>query len=97
MSFTTGCVGMVWAGLEAAVRHAGERKQFGTPIAGHQLLQKMIEDTAVALGAARLPTWRVADHIGLGLPCAAEPRWRSCTPSEAAERCANNALQIFGG
>ncbi|WP_371478244.1 acyl-CoA dehydrogenase family protein [Kitasatospora sp. NBC_00315] len=97
MSVAAGCVGIARACLDAAVRYAGEREQFGRPIASHQLVQELISDIAVDLDAARLLTWRVADHIERGLPFATESSVAKLFASEAAVRAANNALQVFGG
>ncbi|BAJ32209.1 MULTISPECIES: acyl-CoA dehydrogenase family protein [Kitasatospora] len=97
MSVAAGCVGIAQASLDAAVRYAGEREQFGKPIAAHQLVQELLADIAVDVDAARLLTWRVADLIDRGLPFAAESSVAKLFASEAAVRCANNALQVFGG
>ncbi|MFG3051647.1 acyl-CoA dehydrogenase family protein [Kitasatospora sp. NPDC048239] len=97
MSVAAGCVGIARACLEAAVRYAGEREQFGRPIASHQLVQELLSDIAVDVEAARLLTWRVADHIERGLPFATESSVAKLFASEAAVRAANNALQVFGG
>ncbi|MET7763321.1 acyl-CoA dehydrogenase family protein [Streptomyces sp. NPDC005393] len=97
MSVAAGCVGIAQAALDAAVAYAGEREQFGRTIAHHQLVQELISDIAVDVDAARLLTWRVADHIDRGLPFATESSVAKLYASEAAVRCANNALQVFGG
>ncbi|MBQ0988107.1 acyl-CoA dehydrogenase family protein [Streptomyces sp. F63] len=97
MSVAAGCVGIAQAALDAAVRYAGEREQFGRPVAHHQLVQELLADIAVDVDAARLLTWRVADLIERGLPFAAESSVAKLYASEAAVRCANNALQVFGG
>ncbi|MEU8689138.1 acyl-CoA dehydrogenase family protein [Streptomyces sp. NPDC048665] len=97
MSVAAGCVGIAQAALDAAVRYAGEREQFGKPIAGHQLVQELISDIAVDVDAARLLTWRVADLIDRGQPFAVESSKAKLFASEAAVRAANNALQVFGG
>ncbi|MFD7982893.1 acyl-CoA dehydrogenase family protein [Kitasatospora indigofera] len=97
MSVAAGCVGIARACLEAAVRYAAEREQFGRPIASHQLVQELLSDIAVDLDAARLLTWRVADHIERGLPFGTESSVAKLFASEAAVRAANNALQVFGG
>ena len=97
MSVAAGCVGIAQAALDAAVRYAGEREQFGKPIAHHQLVQELISDIAVDVDAARLLTWRVADLIDRGLPFATESSKAKLFASEAAVRAANNALQVFGG
>ncbi|MTE18358.1 acyl-CoA dehydrogenase [Streptomyces sp. TRM43335] len=97
MSVAAGCVGIAQAALDAAVAYAGEREQFGKTIAHHQLVQELISDIAVDVDAARLLTWRVADHIDRGLPFATESSVAKLYASEAAVRAANNALQVFGG
>ncbi|MGW2250348.1 acyl-CoA dehydrogenase family protein [Kitasatospora sp. NPDC001660] len=97
MSVAAGCVGIARACLDAAVRYAGEREQFGKPIASHQLVQELLAGIAVDVEAARLLTWKVADHIERGLPFATESSVAKLYASEAAVRAANNALQVFGG
>ncbi|MFH8572137.1 acyl-CoA dehydrogenase family protein [Streptomyces sp. NPDC017993] len=97
MSVAAGCVGIAQAALDAALGYAGEREQFGKPIAGHQLVQELITDIAVDVDAARLLTWRVADLIDRGKPFVTEASKAKLFASEAAVRAANNALQVFGG
>ncbi|GAA3015613.1 acyl-CoA dehydrogenase family protein [Kitasatospora albolonga] len=97
MSVAAGCVGIARACLDAAVRYATEREQFGKPIASYQLVQEMLADISVELEAARLLTWRVADLIDRGLPFATESSTAKLFASEAAVKAANNALQVFGG
>ncbi|MFJ4667067.1 acyl-CoA dehydrogenase family protein [Kitasatospora purpeofusca] len=97
MSVAAGCVGIARACLDAAVRYAGEREQFGVPIASHQLVQQLLAGIAVDVEAARLLTWKVADHIDRGLPFATESSVAKLFAGEAAVRAANNALQVFGG
>lgn len=97
MSVAAGCVGIAQAALDTAVRYAGEREQFGKVIARHQLVQELLSDIAVDVDAARLLTWRVADLIDRGQEFATAASKAKLFASEAAVRCANNALQVFGG
>ncbi|MFG2095219.1 acyl-CoA dehydrogenase family protein [Streptomyces sp. NPDC048612] len=97
MSVAAGCVGIAQAALDAALGYAGEREQFGKPLARHQLVQELISDIAVDVDAARLLTWRVADLIDRGEPFATAASKAKLFASEAAVRAANNALQVFGG
>ncbi|KUL33818.1 acyl-CoA dehydrogenase [Streptomyces sp. NRRL F-4489] len=97
MSVAAGCVGIAQAALDAALGYAGQREQFGAPIAGRQLVQELLCDIAVDVDAARLLTWRVADLIDRGKPFATEASKAKLFASEAAVRAANNALQVFGG
>ncbi|GIF63002.1 acyl-CoA dehydrogenase [Asanoa ishikariensis] len=97
MSLAAGCVGLAQACLDAAVRYAGERTQFGKPIAGHQLVQRHLAQIAVDTAAARLLVWRVADLVDRGQPFGTEASMAKLFASEAAVRAADRALQVFGG
>jgi alkylation response protein AidB-like acyl-CoA dehydrogenase len=97
MSVAAGCVGIAQAALDAAVRYAGEREQFGKSIASYQLVQELISDISVDVDAARMLTWRVADLIDRGQEFATAASTAKLFASEAAVRAANNALQVFGG
>ncbi|MCG7527968.1 acyl-CoA dehydrogenase family protein [Streptomyces sp. OfavH-34-F] len=97
MSVAAGCVGIAQAALDAAVGYAGQREQFGRPIAGYQLVQELISDISVDVEAARLLTWRVADLVDRGRDFATAASQAKLFASEAAVRAANNALQVFGG
>lgn len=97
MSVAAGCVGIAQAALDAAVGYAGEREQFGKPIASYQLVQELISDISVDVEAARLLTWRVADLIDRGEDFATAASRAKLFASEAAVRAANNAVQVFGG
>ncbi|GAA1821600.1 acyl-CoA dehydrogenase [Planosporangium flavigriseum] len=97
MSVAAGCVGIAQGSLDAAVAYAGQRQQFGKPIASYQLVQQLISNIAVDTAAARLLVWRVADLIDRGQPFATESSMAKLFASEAAVRAANNALQVFGG
>ncbi|MFI7575959.1 acyl-CoA dehydrogenase family protein [Micromonospora sp. NPDC049497] len=97
MSVAAGCVGIAQGCLDAAVGYAGQRTQFGKPIAGHQLVQQLLAAIAVDTAAARLLVWQVADRIDRGEPFATEASMAKLFASEAAVRAANNAVQVFGG
>jgi alkylation response protein AidB-like acyl-CoA dehydrogenase len=97
MSVAAGCVGIAQGCLDAAVGYAGQRTQFGKPIAGHQLVQQLLASIAVDTAAARLLVWQVADRIDRGEPFATEASMAKLFASEAAVRAANNAVQVFGG
>ncbi|MET8045821.1 acyl-CoA dehydrogenase family protein [Micromonospora sp. NPDC005215] len=97
MSVAAGCVGIAQGCLDAAVGYAGQRTQFGKPIAGHQLVQQLLSAIAVDTAAARLLVWQVADLIDRDQPFATEASMAKLFASEAAVRAANNAVQVFGG
>ena len=97
MSLAAGCVGVCRGCLEESVRYAKEREQFGKPIAAHQLIQEMLADIAVETDAARALTWVVADLADAGERFELAASKAKYFASEAAVRCANRALQVFGG
>ncbi|MET7947220.1 acyl-CoA dehydrogenase family protein [Micromonospora sp. NPDC005324] len=97
MSVAAGCVGIAQGCLDAAVGYAGQRTQFGKPIAGHQLVQQLLAAIAVDTAAARLLVWQVADLIDRDQQFATEASMAKLFASEAAVRAANNAVQVFGG
>ena len=97
MSVAAGCVGLARAALEASTKYAGERKQFGKPIAGFQLVQQMLADMAVGTDAARLLVWRVADLIDRGQPFSTEASMAKLYASENAVTASNLAIQVYGG
>jgi alkylation response protein AidB-like acyl-CoA dehydrogenase len=97
MSIAAGCVGIARGCLEAATGYAKQRVQFGKPIAGHQLVQELLADTAVDVDAGRMLTWLAADLLDRGEPMSLAASKAKLFASEAAVRAANNCLQVFGG
>jgi alkylation response protein AidB-like acyl-CoA dehydrogenase len=97
MSLSASCTGLAQAALDSMVAYTKQRHQFGKAIAGHQLVQELIADTAVEVDCARLLTWRVADlkTRGEDYSLAASKAKYYC--SEASVRAANNCVQAHGG
>jgi hypothetical protein len=97
ISLAAGCVGIAQGCLDACLRYASERQQFGKPIASHQLVQELIADIAVETDAARLLTWRAAALADAGVRHTLESSIAKYYASEAAVRAANAAVQVHGG
>ena len=97
MSLGASCTGLAQAALDTMVKYTTERKQFGKVIAGHQLVQELIADTAVDVDCARLLTWRVADLKTRGEDYSLAASKAKYFASEASVRAANNCLQAHGG
>ena len=96
-SLAASCTGLAQACLDAMTTYAGQRRQFGRPIASFQLVQELIADTAVDVAAARLLTWQVADRKQRGEGHTLESSMAKYFASEAAVRAANAAVQVHGG
>ena len=90
-------VGIGQAALEAAIKYAKERTQFGKPIAANQAISFMLADMATKVDAARLLTYRAAYNKSNGLPYAKEAAMAKMFASDAAMAVTTDAVQIFGG
>ncbi len=96
-SVASGCLGIAQGSLEASLDYAKERHTFGKPIAAHQLVQDMIARMVVDIDASRLLVYRAGELKNAGEPNTKETSIAKYFASEAALRCANDAIQIHGG
>jgi alkylation response protein AidB-like acyl-CoA dehydrogenase len=96
-SLAAGCTGISQACLDAAVRYAGEREQFGRPIAKFQLVQALISEIYLDLEASRALYWKVAWRHDKGERHTVESSVAKTFCSEAAVRNADRAVQVHGG
>ena len=90
-------VGIAQACLEASMKYARQRRQFGHPIAEFQAVQFKIADMATRVDAARLLTWRAAFLRDGGQEHTAESSMAKLYASEMSVRAALDAVQIHGG
>ena len=90
-------LGIAQGALEAAVRYAGERKQFDRVIGEFDAIRAMLADSAVEVTTARLLTYQAAWLRDQGRPHVKEASLAKWHASEAATRCANWAVQVHGG
>src|SRR6202008_2946734 len=79
------------------VAYASERKQFGQPIAGFQLIQAMIADSKTEAMAAKALTLESARKRDAGENVTLEAAAAKYFASEMVGRVADRAVQIFGG
>jgi len=90
-------VGIAKGALEASVKYSKEREQFGQPISKFQAIGFKLADMATEIEAAELLTLQAADMKNRGLKMTKESAFAKYYASEVAVRCANEAVQIFGG
>ena len=83
--------------MQESARYAQERQQFGRPIASFQLVQSMIAEMRVKTDAARMLTWRAGWLKDTGQPNTKETSIAKFYATEAAQWCANEAIQVHGG
>ena len=96
-TFAALSLGIAQASLDASVRYAKERKQFGKPIGDFQMIQKMLADMACELEAARMLNYQTAQNIDDGKGSFFEASCAKLLASEVATRAALDAIQIHGG
>jgi alkylation response protein AidB-like acyl-CoA dehydrogenase len=97
ISLAAGSVGIAQGCVDACLRYAAERRQFGKPIATFQLVQELIADMAVETEAARMLAWRAAFLADGGEPYTLAASQAKYYASEVAVRAANAAVQVHGG
>ena len=91
------CIGVAERLIADSVAYARERKQFGQPIAGFQLVQGMIADSKTEVLAARALTLQSARQRDAGENVTLEAAATKYFASEMVGRVADRAVQIFGG
>jgi alkylation response protein AidB-like acyl-CoA dehydrogenase len=96
-SVAAGCVGICDGCVEASVAYAGEREQFGVPLARFQLVQEMLAEMIVKRDAARMLVYRAGLLKDEGKPNTTETSVAKLYATESAVECANLAIQVHGG
>jgi alkylation response protein AidB-like acyl-CoA dehydrogenase len=90
-------VGLMEADLNSCIEYAKERKQFGKPIGKFQLVQAMLSEIKMDLEASRYLAynlaWKKDQNEWIGMDAAIVKTFIT----EAYERSAQKAVQIFGG
>ncbi|MCX7817459.1 MAG: acyl-CoA dehydrogenase family protein [Syntrophales bacterium] len=93
-------VGVAQGALDAAIKYAKERVQFGKPIASFQGIQWMLAEMALGVEAARTLVYRAASTIDTEPDSPDIPRIASMAKwfaSDTAMKVTTDAVQIFGG
>jgi butyryl-CoA dehydrogenase len=83
--------------LEESIAYAKQRHQFGQPIGDFQAIQWMLADIATEIDAARWLTYRAAWLSHENRAVTKQAAMAKLFASEAANRAAYKALQVFGG
>ncbi len=90
------CTGIAQAAIDASIKYAQDRTQFGQPIGSFQMIQEMLVDMVAETEAGRLLSFRALDLIDKGQ----KSRWQSSLAksyaTEAAVRTTSKAIQIHG-
>jgi alkylation response protein AidB-like acyl-CoA dehydrogenase len=89
--------GIAKGALEAAVKYAKEREQFGQPIANFQAIAFKLADMETEIQAAEALLYQAAYLKNNKKKMTKESAMAKYFASEVSVRCATEAVQIFGG
>ncbi|MFN5295030.1 MAG: acyl-CoA dehydrogenase [Flavobacteriales bacterium] len=90
-------MGIAKGALEAAVKYAKEREQFGQPIANFQAIAFKLADMETEIQAAEALLYQAAYLKNNKKKMTKESAMAKYFASEVSVRCATEAVQIFGG
>ncbi|MCA9799884.1 MAG: acyl-CoA dehydrogenase family protein [Cyanobacteria bacterium HKST-UBA06] len=96
-SVACGGVGVMQGCLDIATNYAMERQAFDQKIGEFQQIQHMVADISCDTEAGRFLTFRAAHLKNKGVRNTRETCMAKLFCTEAAQKAAYNALQIFGG
>ncbi len=88
--------GIAQAAVDAAIKYARERKQFGHAIATFQLVQELITDMVIAVECARFLYLRACYLLGKGESCFRESSMAKAFATEMAIGVTSKAIQVHG-
>lgn len=90
-------IGIAKGALDASVKYAQEREQFGKKISEFQGIAFKLADMAMKVSASELLTYQAADLIMKGEPVTQASAIAKLYASETAVSVSNEAVQIHGG
>lgn len=90
-------LGIAQGALDASLKYAKQRKQFGKALTEFQGIQFKLSDMATEIDAARLLTYKAAFYKDQGRDINLQAAMAKYYASEVATRATNEAIQIHGG
>jgi len=97
LSLAAQCLGGAKEVLDRSIQYAGERVQFGKPIAQQQLVQAMLAEMAADIYAMESITYRTAWFCDQGARFSREAAIAKMFCAEAFWSIADKGVQIHGG
>jgi glutaryl-CoA dehydrogenase (non-decarboxylating) len=91
-----GALGIAGGAIDAAIKYANERQQFGKKIGSYQMIQASIAEMVAEHEAAKLLVYQAAWLKDQGLPNQYQTSIAKFYASEAAVHAANETMKIFG-
>ena len=89
-------VGVAQGALDASIKYAQEREQFGKKIAEFEMIQDELAQMYIDIQAARLLVYKAASLKDKGVRCSLEVSTAKYFAAETAVKVTNEAVKIFG-
>ncbi|WP_108660372.1 acyl-CoA dehydrogenase family protein [Acuticoccus kandeliae] len=89
-------LGISRAAIDDAIAYAKERKAFGKPIAGHQLVQDMIAEMVTLHDASQLLVYRALSLLDKGGKHNQQAAIAKSFTTESVQRITSLAIQVYG-
>jgi len=96
VSCCAGALGLAGGALEAAIKYANERTQFGSKIGSYQMVKAQIAEMAAEHEAIKLLVYQAAWLKDQGQPNQYQTSIAKLMASESAVHIANETMKIFG-
>ncbi|MBS4025680.1 MAG: acyl-CoA dehydrogenase family protein [Clostridia bacterium] len=93
---SAGALGIAGGALDASIKYANERQQFGKKIGSYQMIQASIAEMVAEHEAAKLLVYQAAWLKDQGLPNQYQTSIGKYYAAEAAVHAANETMKIFG-
>jgi alkylation response protein AidB-like acyl-CoA dehydrogenase len=90
------CTGIAQASIDASIKYAQDRTQFGRQLGSFQMIQEMVVDMIAETEAGRLLSFRALDLLDKGEKCRWQASLAKAYATEAAVRTTSKAIQIHG-
>jgi len=97
IGFSAVALGLAQASLNASIRYAKERKQFGRAIAEFPMVQAMLAEMRIIIEKSRLLVYEAAQRYDNGEEYRMISRIACLTSCEGAVKTGLHAIQIHGG
>lgn len=97
LGIAAAATGLAQAALDDATTYAGERTQFGRPIADNQGIAFLLADLEAAVSSARATYLHAARLKDAGRPFSKAAAVAKLVATDAAMRVTTDAVQVFGG
>ncbi len=90
-------IGLIQGALDIALKYSTERKQFGVPLAAHQMVQSMIADISMNLYISRSLAYSAARKLQNNEKLTLNASYSKLFASEASVKSTLDAIQVLGG